>query len=94
MEWSYQKVGNFWRTYQGWDQNMDGIGDEPFEPNDGIDKLLWKYPSAQILMSSPAIQTLRWVQKEFPVLKSPGIKDSYPLMTTRAHQLSLHQEKP
>ena len=94
VEWSYQKVGNFWSDYQGWDQNMDGIGDEPFEPNDGIDKLLWKYPSAQILMSSPAIQTLRWVQKEFPVLKSPGIKDSYPLMTTRAHQLSLHQEKP
>lgn len=80
VEWSFNQSGNFWSDYQGWDSNADGIGDEPFEPNDGIDKILWKYPAANLLINSPAVQTLRWVQKEFPVLKSPGIKDSYPLM--------------
>jgi len=80
VEWSFEKQGNFWSDYQGWDRNADGIGDEAFEPNDGIDKLLWKYPAASILINSPAVQTLRWVQKEFPVLKSPGITDSFPKM--------------
>lgn len=80
VEWSLNKSGNFWSDYQGWDRDSNGIGDEPFEPNDGIDKILWKYPMANILINSPAVETLRWVQKEFPVFKSPGIKDSYPLM--------------
>ncbi len=80
VEWSFEKQGNFWSDYQGWDRDVDGFGDEPFEPNDGIDKILWKYPAANILINSPAVQTLRWVQKEFPVLKSPGITDSYPKM--------------
>ncbi|MCP3674004.1 MAG: nitrous oxide reductase family maturation protein NosD [Gammaproteobacteria bacterium] len=80
VEWSFEGQGNFWSDYQGWDRNFDGIGDEAFEPNDGIDKILWKYPTANVLINSPAVQTLRWVQKKFPVLKSPGIKDSYPLM--------------
>ncbi len=80
VEWSFEGRGNFWSDYQGWDRNSDNIGDESFEPNDGIDKVLWKYPSANVLINSPSIQTLRWVQKTFPVLKSPGVKDSYPLM--------------
>ena len=79
-EWSFQKQGNFWSDYQGWDRNADGVGDEPFQPNDNIDKILWKYPSANLLINSPAIQTLHWVQKMFPVLSSPGITDSYPMM--------------
>jgi nitrous oxidase accessory protein len=80
VEWSFEEQGNYWSDYQGWDRDFNGIGDEAFEPNDGIDKILWKYPAANVLINSPAIQTLRWVQKKFPVLKSPGIKDSYPLM--------------
>lgn len=92
VEWSLNKRGNYWSDYQGWDRNADGIGDEPFEPNDGIDKVLWKYPAANILMNSPAIQTLRWVQKEFPVLKSPGIKDSFPLMKNDFSQKNTHSK--
>ncbi len=80
VEWSFEGKGNFWSDYQGWDRNNDGIGDEPFEPNDNMDNVLWKYPAANLLFNSPAIETLRWVEKAFPVLKSPGIKDSFPLM--------------
>jgi len=53
-----------------------------YEPNDAVDKLLWRYPSARLLMHSPAIEMLRWVQREFPVLRPQGVKDSYPLMRT------------
>ena len=80
QEWSKDGRGNYWSNYLGWDMNNDGIGDTIFEPNDGIDKLVWQYPEMKILMDSPAILILRWVQNQFPVLKPPGVKDSYPLM--------------
>jgi nitrous oxidase accessory protein len=31
-------------------------------------------------MFSPAVDTLRWVQDAFPVVKSAGVVDSHPLM--------------
>ncbi len=80
QEWSKDGRGNYWSNYLGWDMNNDGVGDAIFEPNDGIDKLVWQYPEMKMIMDSPAILILRWVQKQFPVLKPPGIKDSYPLM--------------
>jgi len=79
-EWSSHGRGNYWSDYLGWDRNDDGIGDVAYEPNDAVDKLLWTYPLARILMSSPAVETLRWVQTQFPVLKPQGVRDSYPLM--------------
>ena len=81
QEWSWQGEGNFWSDYLGWDINADGIGDRPYEPNDAVDKLLWKYPVARVLMSSPTIDTLRWVQRQFPVFRPKGVRDSFPLMT-------------
>ncbi len=84
QEWSQEidgiPEGNYWSNYRGWDMDGDGKGDVPFEPNDGIDKLFWKYPEAKFLMDSPAVLLLRWVQEQFPVLKAPGVKDSNPLM--------------
>lgn len=38
------------------------------------------YPQVRLLMNSPGIELLRWVQRAFPVLKSPGVQDSFPLM--------------
>jgi nitrous oxidase accessory protein len=80
QEWSHEQRGNYWSDYLGWDLSGDGIGDVPYEPNDAVDRLLWMYPLAKVLMNSPAVQVLRWVQREFPVLRPPGVRDSYPLM--------------
>ena len=80
QEWSENGSGNFWSDYLGWDRDQDGIGDVPYEPNDNVDRLLWKYPEAKILMFSPAVDILRWVQGAFPVVKDAGVADSYPLM--------------
>lgn len=80
QEWSRDGRGNYWSDYLGWDRNGDGLGDVPYEPNDNVDRMLWLYPQARLLMNSPAVQVLRWVQRAFPVIKSPGVKDSYPLM--------------
>lgn len=80
QDWSKGDRGNFWSDYLGWDRNQDGVGDVPYEPNDNVDRLLWKYPEARVLMFSPAVDTLRWVQDAFPVVKSAGVVDSHPLM--------------
>ena len=38
----------------------------------------------KMIMDSPVVLILRWIQKEFPVLKPPGVKDSFPLMQPSA----------
>lgn len=80
QEWSVQERGNHWSDYLGWDRNADGLGDVPYEPNDNVDRLLWRYPQVRLLMNSPGVELLRWVQRVFPVMKSPGVMDSHPLM--------------
>lgn len=80
QEWSHEGRGNYWSDYLGWDLSGNGIGDIPYEPNDSVDKLLWTYPLAKVLMNSPAVQVLRWVQREFPILRPAGVRDSYPMM--------------
>jgi nitrous oxidase accessory protein len=79
-EWSHDGAGNYWSDYLGWDLDGNGIGDVPYRPNDGVDVLLWKYPGARLLLNSPAILALRYVQRAFPVFMSPSIQDSHPLM--------------
>lgn len=91
QEWSHEGRGNYWSDYMGWDLRGDGIGDVPYEPNDAMDGILWKYPAAKILLNSPAVQVLRWVQRQFPVLRPSGVKDSYPLIRP-AHELQILEE--
>lgn len=86
QEWSFEGQGNYWSDYLGWDIDQDGLGDSQYSPNNAIDKLLWKYPSARLLFNSPGVLLLRWVEGQFPVFKRPGITDSYPMMAIKAQQ--------
>lgn len=88
QEWSADGRGNYWSDYLGWDRNDDGLGDVAYEPNDNVDRLLWLYPQVRLLMNSPGIELLRWVQRAFPVMKSPGVLDSHPLMKSPIQTLA------
>lgn len=77
------EVGNYWSNYFGWDRNGDGFGDAPYEANDIVDRLLWQHPSAKILLNSPAIQAMRLVGQQFPILRVPSVVDAHPRMEAR-----------
>lgn len=94
QEWSVDGRGNYWSDYLGWDRNDDGLGDVPYEPNDNVDRLLWMYPQVRLLMNSPAIQMLRWVQRAFPVIKMQGVQDSHPLMHLPTGHLIQRTQEP
>jgi nitrous oxidase accessory protein len=74
------KTGNYWSNYIGWDRNGDSIGDVPYEANDLVDHLTWKYPTVKLLLNSPAVQTLRLVARQFPLLRATSIIDQHPRM--------------
>jgi len=72
--------GNYWSNYRGWDRDADGIGDVPYEANDMVDRLTWRYPAFKLLLASPAVQALRLVAQQFPVLRAPAVVDARPRM--------------
>lgn len=72
--------GNFFSNYLGWDRDGDGVGDLPYEANDLVDRLLWRHPMVRMLLASPAVQALRVVAQQFPVLRAPSVVDAHPAM--------------
>ncbi|MFB9948227.1 nitrous oxide reductase family maturation protein NosD [Rhizobium puerariae] len=81
MDWSKDGRGNYWSDNPAFDLDGDGIADNPYRPNDLIDKVLWTAPQAKLLTTSPAVQVIRWAQAQFPALLPGGVVDSHPLMT-------------
>ncbi|MBP9714219.1 MAG: nitrous oxide reductase family maturation protein NosD [Sterolibacterium sp.] len=74
------KLGNYWSNYLGWDRDHNGIGDVPYEANDMVDRLSWRYPMMKLLLSSPALQSLRLIARQFPLLRATSVVDSKPHM--------------
>lgn len=76
-EWGKER-GNYWSNYVGWDANGDGVGDTRYEANDVVDRLNWKYPLVKLLLNSPAVQSLRLIARQFPLLRGPSVVDKHP----------------
>lgn len=73
-------AGNYWSDHAAYDVNGDGVADQVFRPNDAMDQILWTQPTAKMLLGSPAIQLIKWAQKEFPSLLPGGVVDKLPRM--------------
>ncbi|MEE3624415.1 nitrous oxide reductase family maturation protein NosD [Nitrospirillum sp. BR 11752] len=80
LDWSDHGRGNYWSDNPAFDLNGDGIADEAYRPNDLVDRVVWRFPAAKLLLNSPAIQVIRWAQAQFPALHPGGVIDSAPLM--------------
>ena len=80
VDWSEGGRGNYWSDNPAFDLDGDGIADNAYRPNDIIDQVLWTNPAAKILVTSPAVQVIRWAQAQFPALQPGGVIDSAPLM--------------
>jgi nitrous oxidase accessory protein len=79
MVWG-EESGNHWSNYLGWDRNGDGLGDVRYEANDLVDRLSWRHPMMKLLLASPAVQTLRLVGQQFPLLRATSVVDPNPRM--------------
>jgi len=80
IEWSKDGRGNYWSDNAAFDIDSDGIADQIYKPNDLVDQIVWRHPLAKLLLNSPSVQLLKWVQSEFPTLHPGGVTDSKPLM--------------
>lgn len=87
------KSGNHWGNYLGWDRDGNGIGDIPYEANDMVDRLTWQHPSMKLLLGSPAVQALRLLSQQFPVLRVPSVIDPKPRMRASNKQWSKWNDK-
>ncbi|WP_321965336.1 nitrous oxide reductase family maturation protein NosD [Paraburkholderia sp. J7] len=72
--------GNYWSNYFGWDKRGRGIGDIPYTANDLVDRLTWRVPAVKVLMNSPAVQSLRLIAQQFPLVAVPSVVDDAPRM--------------
>ena len=66
LDWSVDGQGNYWSDNTAFDLDGDGIADTAYRPNDVVDQLLWRAPSARILLNSPAVSVVRWAQSHSP----------------------------
>ena len=87
------KQGNYWSNYSGWDQNGDGAGDVAYEASDLVDRLNWQYPMVKLLLTSPSVQTLRFVARQFPVLRAPSVVEAHPRMRPNNSKWKLWRDK-
>lgn len=80
FEWSKGKTGNYWSDNAAFDLDGDGVADVAYRPNNAVDHLVWRYPLAKLMLSSPVMEIIRFAQSQFPAFYPGGVVDSWPLM--------------
>lgn len=80
LDWSVDGRGNYWSDNPAFDLDGDGVADAAYRPNDIIDRVMWTAPQARLLVTSPAVQVIRWAQSRFPATLPGGVVDTAPLM--------------
>jgi nitrous oxidase accessory protein len=78
--WGESGRGNYWGDYLGWDQDDDGVGDRPHRVDSFTAGLIYRYPSAALLLRSPALEMLAHLADRLPLLRTPTIVDRAPLL--------------
>lgn len=77
--------GNYWSDYFGWDQDGDGFGDRPYRVDSFTTRLVHRFPSAALLLRSPAIELLSHLEQRMPLLRVATVVDDAPLVRAEVH---------
>jgi nitrous oxidase accessory protein len=80
LRWGADR-GNYWSDYLGWDQDGDGIGERPYRMDSFSARLIHRFPSASVLLRSPALELLSQLERTVPILRVPTIIDERPLVS-------------
>ncbi len=80
LHWATARPGNYWSDYVGWDQDNDGVGDRPHRLDSFSSHLTYRYPAAALLLRSPVLELLGFVEQRMPLLRVPTVVDDRPLM--------------
>ncbi|MCW8902968.1 nitrous oxide reductase family maturation protein NosD [Sedimenticola sp.] len=82
-DWS----GNYWDDYEGFDQDLDGVGDRPYELYGYADRIWMDVPYAQFFKGSPVLEVLDFLERLAPFTDPDMIlRDEKPLMSAEAVQ--------
>ncbi|GAB4154163.1 MAG: hypothetical protein Fur0021_20530 [Candidatus Promineifilaceae bacterium] len=74
-------TGNFWSDYAGFDADGDGRGDLPYQADRFFESLTDREPRLQMLSYSPAVETIEFAARSFPIIKpQPKLTDPAPLI--------------
>ncbi len=77
--------GNFWDDYQGFDQNLDGVGDGAYELYSYADRIWMDVPSARFFKGSPVLEVLDFLERLAPFTDPEMVlRDQSPLMTAES----------
>ncbi|HSF81988.1 MAG TPA: nitrous oxide reductase family maturation protein NosD [Anaerolineales bacterium] len=79
--WTVAGRGNYWSNYAGYDQDGDGLGDQPFKSERLFENLMDRYDSLRLFIYSPVSQAVDFAAQAFPLVKpQPKLIDEHPLM--------------
>lgn len=78
--WDNGATGNYWSNYTGYDLDDNGTGDVAYWQSQLIENLTKEIPVIKLLFNSPAMQAIQLAEKAFPVLRSAGVIDHFPVM--------------
>ena len=78
--WSSNGRGNYWSDYRGYDQDGDGVGDQPYRPRPAFAGQLADNDTLRLFQFTPAQQAIDLAAEMFPVFRYDAvIEDGHPL---------------
>ncbi|WP_428610499.1 nitrous oxide reductase family maturation protein NosD [Sedimenticola sp.] len=78
---------NYWDDYEGFDRDLDGVGDRPYELYGYADRIWMDVPYAQFFKGSPVLEVLDFLERLAPFTDPDMLlRDEKPLMSAEAVQ--------
>lgn len=79
VAWNATGRGNYWSGARTVDRDRDGVSEIRYKPTGLVELVIRRHPRAAAFAHSPAFDAVRAAESSFPVVRSPGVVDHYPL---------------